>query len=366
MGSREVARRGRFVALLGVALVLTGCASIAKGIGESSGRALCRPIDYSRMIRTTANTPIEYGVLRVPVAVHIMDRHGENKVLTYWTVPRDPAMPDYLTKFFDAEGASSVNKVWAPAGIRFDVEEVHHCLYSRDLPIADGEGKLFLPDPQFLRGSAATQQQAIVDRYLEINQIYGVPRKLNIYLWWHLEGGWAYGESPRRARIEVTERRIEALSTVWYFSQLQCDTPRQAKGCQKIFAHELGHALGLTHICRDCQLCAPCRALQWEPRDYYTSAPQCRPGDLCLPAEAGDCCREPEEAIVDGRNVCGEPYACCNSQTSSAIMFPNAGAVLGDGVLCDAEVLSARAAAKEFFPDRAGGTDGKRSRSSER
>jgi hypothetical protein len=60
----------------------------------------------------------------------------------------------------------------------------------------------------------------------------------------------------------------------------------------------------------------------------------------------------------DGYNVCGQPSACCTTAQKRGLMYPKAAD--SKGVLCDQEIHSVRAAVKEFFPDRAGGTDGNR------
>jgi hypothetical protein len=326
------------------------------------------------MISSAEQTALPYGFLRVPVVVHIMDLHGEDTVKNYWTSPKDMegAQTDYLRRFFGTGSDRGVNAIWAKAGIRFDVEGVERCFYAKSLPATDNIGRLRVPDASTMLAYPPLEQQRTVDSYLEINGLYGSPNKVNIYMWAHLaDRAWGYGESARRRRAEVTEHGIEALSTAWYMADLTCKSPFQQRVCGLIFAHELGHALGLKHTCRNCEVPtathptpACCKARCWELSSdsyYYEDKSPC-PG-LCYPGGAdepsGCCCGcEPGATVRDGFNVCGQVFACCNDSFMRWLMYPDGGD--SEGLLCDGEIHSVRSGVREFFPHRAGGTDGKR------
>ena len=348
----------RWAVVLAVGLELNGVVQPSHALAGGSGRALCTELDYRDLIKGAEETALPSGHLRVPVVVHLMDRSGEHAVKDAWT-----QQFDYLRTYFGTTGAFSVNGVWAQAGIRFDIVRVESCTYDRALPATDDDGNIRVPDPSMMRQENPAQQQERIDRYLEINILYGDARAVNIYVWPKLaQRIRGYGEAPRRNRIEVRERRLDAQSTVWYGqANIGCrDLDHVGRRCQLIFAHELGHALGLKHVCRACN--GPptpppscCTALCWQPRDYYSYASSTTtPGAMCFvptPDGLGQCCCgcEPSDDVRDGMNACGQQPKCCDSTFTTSLMQVDATEGT-EGMLCDAEAHSARSAVREFFP----------------
>src|SRR5262245_9720180 len=157
--------------------VLAGCAvSGAQSAFSAPGRIHCSQLDYAPMIQQTENLKPPKGFLRVPVAIHIMDRYwdtpGKRKVdkrreketpktveaertekvpvLRFWAPrnlrpddlePRETApgdVRDGVRTYFGSTGELTINHVWAQAGIRFDVVSVERCFYSAPPPRVNG------------------------------------------------------------------------------------------------------------------------------------------------------------------------------------------------------------------------------------
>jgi len=237
-----------------VGLLASTCAAAgAQRQAISPSPCASRDAAYTAVIHETAGRPVDPGVLRVPVVIHLMtdpDDPPAKQPEQYWT-------PDMVRKYLGM-GNLSVNTVWQPAKIRFDVVHVEHCRYAPPpgtfRTLTTGAKGMFPPDVMTLRDLLPAAQQVVVDHYLGLNVRYGVPRTLNLYLWRNIAGAAnGYGESPRRNRREVVERRLQALSTVWYESWNSCNAlAGGGDDCQIPLAHELGHALALTHSCSFC------------------------------------------------------------------------------------------------------------------
>lgn len=351
--------QARSLLLLWLALMLAGCDSVARQrllLGPS-----CERLDaaYAEPIRDTQGQNLGPGFLRVPVVIHMMsdpEDPADKQPEAYWR-------PALIGKYFGV-GDQSVNAIWSQAGIHFDLILVERCSYrpppmSFDLGSGNVKGML-PPDAMTLRTRPPPEQQAIVDHYLELNVVYGVPRAVNVFLWRNVAGRRAngYGESPRRGRVEVGDRKLEAVATVWFESGLPSCRQADGTSCQLKVAHELGHSLGLAHTCRLCtsptDTSSPtcCMDLCWSARDYYY---ECREGDDNPLRWKGSCWCEgvPGDEVRNGLTLYGEPWGCCSDAGSrpGRLMYPNAdaGEPASGKTLCPAEITSARSAVREFF-----------------
>jgi hypothetical protein len=206
-----------------------------------------------------------------------------------------------------------------------------------------------------LRDLLPAAQQVVVDHYLGLNVRYGVPRTLNLYLWRNIAGAAnGYGESPRRNRREVVERRLQALSTVWYESWNSCNAlAGGGDDCQIPLAHELGHALALTHSCSFCNALPDggtcCTDLCFVAPDHFFT---CQAGQPASQRFNNWCSCEILPDASPRPTACGGNFECCGPShaTEHRLMYPQAGDGPGAGTeLCPGEVESARSAAREFF-----------------
>jgi hypothetical protein len=365
--------------LLAAVWVIAGCSALAPhSTPVASGRIYCMPLDY-RDMRVDVPALRAPGSLRVPVALHLMDRHDDlqQTVLRMWAPQyvddREAPMDTVLRKINAYFGADQfgVNAIWRQAGIHFDVQIVEWCRYKRSAAGMTSTGWPLPPDPGLMREEHLSKQRERVDAYLEWNQFYGFSRMLNVYLWANIEGANGYGESPRRGRIEIDERGIEALPTVWIESELRsCRVKAFASACQARVAHELGHALGLGHVCRVCEAGRCCDELCWSGVDHYYS--YCRPPASCAEQAAAPaaiveqpcCCGcKRVDDVVDMVNLCGESMVCCQAEypVAGRLMFEPATGLGKSGTeLCAGEIHSARAAVREFFPHYQGGGEWQR------
>jgi hypothetical protein len=173
--------------------------------------------------------------IAIPVTAHFMTRRGSGfDPQTFVPLAR-------LRELFAADG--SLNGIWGRAGLVFVVSRVEACTYAVDD---------FLPERSVEREGVPAPSEDCRALFRRINAVHDVPLAVaepafgaDLYLW--MAVGW--NESDKlfgygaQHRVDGPNR---GLGAVW-MSAVSCRTA--GAGCGHRLAHELGHFLGLCHVC---------------------------------------------------------------------------------------------------------------------
>jgi len=167
------------------------------------------------------------GELVLPVVVHYMKSseaaHDEHDV-------EDVFPRERLERYFRRTG--TINRIWAQAGITLVLHRLERCLYRpADYPGAGPEERI---DPFGAPG--LRNFLAVVERYN-----FRPARGVDLYFWWAIKGYEGY------SRPYTLSDGTRTTGAVWV--DRRCVT-RAAAACPRLIAHEIGHFLGLCHVCR--------------------------------------------------------------------------------------------------------------------
>jgi hypothetical protein len=236
-----------------------------------------------------------------PVVVHVM----QNTALTGRNVlnPNTGFPAEKIRKGFDPDGL--FNRIWKDerTGIRFTVVRIESCRYKladfpggfSDTPDTD------VPSPESINGLDLFKR--IVARHNAKTYLVGGTKTpfvgLDLYLWWEIQDGTGAGFSTRQGHGHG------GPGAAW----MDRECLKHPSTCDRVFAHEAGHFLGL------CHLCAP-----EDSHERTNSRCQCGLAGHALPT-----CPDaaPKDVMHPAAN--GTKFSACETQT----IRTNAGMVLG-------------------------------------
>jgi hypothetical protein len=182
------------------------------------------------------------GRANFPVVVHVM----QNTVLTGRNVlnPNTGFPAEKIRKGFDPDGL--FNRIWKKeeTGIRFSVVRIESCRYRladfpdvgfSDAPDTD------VPSPESINGLDLFKR--IVAKYNAKTYLVGGTTTpfvgLDLYLWWEIQDASGAGFSTRRRHGHG------GPGAAW----MDRDCLEDPNTCDRVFAHEASHFLGLCHRC---------------------------------------------------------------------------------------------------------------------
>ena len=235
------------VATAVVVLVSPGPAAAQRRSDAAAIRATCK-------VTTSFDLPTSPGTIPVMVTYMTNSRRRDDDVQTKLS-------KDRLRRGFAPDG--EFNEVWRPQGIELALVGFRACSYrlasTFDTDLKNPRERVPKPDAGaetfetvFLRVVRDHNTRTVKNGASEVDF-----RGLDLYLWWDIEGYAGFSVRPRfgrqheasgRGNDEVPRGRPGAI---WLDKNCteEFNEDKTSDACAGLFAHELGHFLGLCHCC---------------------------------------------------------------------------------------------------------------------
>jgi hypothetical protein len=186
-------------------------------------------------------TPGAPTVGNFPVVVHVMQNAGfpANNVQN----EQDGFPTATIKQYFDPDG--DFNRIWTQqqTGIRFVLVKVETCDYTIQQVGAGLGFTVNTPDMPEPVANGLTLAKRVIDIYnattYKVNGVPGAFPGLDVYLFWDIRNASGFGAPFNRPSDGKR-------GAIWV--DRECLEP--GNHCDRQFAHEVGHFLGLCHVCR--------------------------------------------------------------------------------------------------------------------
>lgn len=206
-----------------------------------------RPKIDKPAIRATCTVTDEFPLPTNPDTIPVMVTYMTNSRRTGDDV--EPTLPkDRLVSGFAQDG--EFNSIWGPKGIDLALVGFRTCSYTL--------GPTFEPDPKHPRASVPKPDASLDTVFLRVLRDHNtrtvkdgsraVPfRGLDLYLWWDIADypGYAVRPSYGREHEAPGSWKRGRPGAVW----MDKECVGSPDSCAGLFAHEVGHFLGLCHCC---------------------------------------------------------------------------------------------------------------------